>query len=388
MRALKILLVLLVLATASMTAAWRAAEPAPLDAATQSAARFADGPFGAGRAEYTLEDASRPTQANGDFAGSPVRTLHTRAWYPLAADGSTLAPGPFPLLVWSHGFSGYSEEPEYLARHLASHGYVVLAADFPLTNFRAPGGPTVFDVVNQPGDVRFLIDTALAWNADPASPYAGRIDPARIAVAGLSLGGMTTELTAWHPRLRDPRVKAAVSVAGPLAMFGRPFFAGSTLPFMMIAGDIDAMVPYEDNARPVLERVDNAWLVSIRGASHTGFADQASALRLMDNPDAIGCWFVKDKVPQDTNDTRLYALLGSEQEGILRTMDHRLCRLDPLPEAISPLLQQRITTLAVRSFLDTVFAADDATRAAASQYLQASLARENPGTSVERSAPL
>jgi hypothetical protein len=198
---------------------------------------------------------------------------------------------------------------------------------------------------------------------------------------------MTTELTAYHPRLRDPRVKAAISVAGPLEMFGPRFFAGSSLPFLMIAGDIDAMVPYEENARPVLERIANAWLVSIRGASHTGFADQASALRLMDNPDAIGCWFVKDKVPQDVDDQSLYTLLGSEDEGIVRGMQNRLCRMDPLPEAMSPLLQQRITTLAVRSFLDSVFAADPAARAAATEYLQAALARENGGVSVERSAP-
>jgi len=128
---------------------------------------------------------------------------------------------------------------------------------------KAPGGANVFDVVNQPGDVSFLIDTLLAWSGDPENDFHQRIDAARIGIAGTSLGGMTTELTAYHPRLRDPRVKAAVSIAGPLQLFGRAFFAESTLPFMMVAGDIDAMVPYEQNARPVLERVNNAWLVSL-----------------------------------------------------------------------------------------------------------------------------
>ena len=384
MRILKILGVLILGLAASLAIAFRATEPAPLAEGTQSASRLADGPYAVGESTYPLQDTSRMTAANADMAASPSRALPARAWYPLSEPDGPMAQGPFPLLVWSHGFSGFSGEPAYLARHLASHGYVVVAADFPLTNFATPGGPSVFDVINQPADVSFLIDTVLGWSTDATSSWAGRIDPTRIALAGLSLGGMTTELAAYHPRLRDPRVKAAISVAGPLVMFGREFFAGSPVPFMMIAGDIDAMVPYPENARPVLERVDGAWLVSIRGASHTGFADPASMMRLLRNPDALGCWFIRDKVPESARDTRLYDLLGSEQEGIVRDEEVKLCRMDPLPEAISPLVQQRITTLAVRGFLDSIFAPGDTQRSEAVAYLQASLAHENTGVSVER----
>lgn len=367
--------------------AWKLAEPAALPAGSAGAALMAQQPWHVGMRKFDLVDSSRPTGANGDFPGAPERTLHARVWYPLDADGGSIPARAFPLIVYSHGFFSTSAEPAYLARFLASHGYVVVAADFPLTTMKAPGGANVFDVVNQPGDVSFLIDTLLAWNDDPANAFHQRIDAARIGIAGTSLGGMTTELTAYHPRLRDPRVQAAVSIAGPLELFGRAFFAHSALPFMMIAGDIDAMVPYEQNALPVLERVNNAWLVSLAGASHTAFADQGAMFRWLANPDSVGCYFVRGRTPEAGDDTSFYDRLGTVEEGVLRTMKNQLCRMDPLPEAMSPLLQQRITMLAVLSFFETAFNPDATEQARYRDYLQAGLARDFPAVSVERSNP-
>jgi predicted dienelactone hydrolase len=117
-----------------------------------------------------------------------------------------------------------------LAALLASHGYVVVAVDYPLTNLRAPGGPTVRDAVNQPDDVRFVIDRVLAWKPGER-PFDGEIDRERIGAVGLSLGGLTTTLATFHPRLRDPRIAAAVSIAGPAAMFSPAFFATADVPF-------------------------------------------------------------------------------------------------------------------------------------------------------------
>jgi dienelactone hydrolase len=369
---------------------WKLSEPPPLPATSPGAALLAPGPWATGFAEHDLVDTRRPTDANGDFPGAPVRRLHARVWFPAGADGKSVGTGPFPLIAYSHGFFSSGREADYLARYLASHGYVTVAADFPLTGYEAPGGANVFDVINQPGDISFLIDTLLAWSADPASPWAGRIDPERIAITGLSLGGMTTELTAYHPRLRDPRVKAAVSIAGPMELFGRAFFAGSELPFLMVAGDIDAMVPYEDNARPVLERIDNAWLVTLHGASHTGFASQASMLRWMDNADSIGCFFIRGKTPKTAQtgpDTSFYDRIGTVEEGVLRGMENRLCMMDPSPDALSPLVQHRITMLAVRSFLETVFNPDAQQQAMYRTYLQTGLAGDFSGVTVERSHP-
>ena len=40
------------------------------------------------------------------------------------------------------------------------------------------------------------------------------IDHDCVAAVGLSLGGLTSTLIAFHPTLRDPRVGVAVSIAG------------------------------------------------------------------------------------------------------------------------------------------------------------------------------
>jgi predicted dienelactone hydrolase len=88
------------------------------------------------------------------------------------------------------------------------------------------------DVINQPADISFVIDTLLSWNDKRGELLHRRIDPARIALIGHSLGGMTTTLAAYHPRLRDQRVAAAVSLAGPLEMFGRQLFEAHDIPFL------------------------------------------------------------------------------------------------------------------------------------------------------------
>ena len=64
-------------------------------------------------------------------------------------------------------------------RHLANAARcAVVAVDYPLTTYFAPGKPLITDVVNQPGDVSFLI-TEMLKRQDLM------IDPKRIAVAGL-----------------------------------------------------------------------------------------------------------------------------------------------------------------------------------------------------------
>ena len=81
-----------------------------------------------------------------------------------------------------------------MAEAMASHGYIVAAADYPLTSGSTPGGANGDDVVNQPADVSFLIDSVLNLSADE-KPFAGEVDGSRIGLSGYSLGGLTTYLT-------------------------------------------------------------------------------------------------------------------------------------------------------------------------------------------------
>ena len=159
---------------------------------TPSARRLARGVHDVGSRDFSLVDRTRATAPNGEYPGTPSRTLETTLWYPKQATGA------LPLLIYSHGFMSYRRETEYLAKHLASHGFLVAAADHPLTNRRAPGGPEVQDVLQQPADVSFLIDSVLALEGEER-PFSGRVDRERIGAMGLSLGGLTMTLAAFHP---------------------------------------------------------------------------------------------------------------------------------------------------------------------------------------------
>jgi dienelactone hydrolase len=331
---------------------------------SESAHRLALGPYVVGSSDHVFVDRSRPTAPNRDFAGAPERTLVTTLWYP--AD----APSPHPFVVYSHGFMSMRSENAPLAELLASHGYVVVSADFPLTHQGAPGGPNVADAVNQPGDVRFLIDQVLGWGED-ARPFPGEIDRERIGAIGLSLGGLTSTLVTFHPRLRDPRITAAVSIAGPAAMFSPAFFATADVPFLMIAGTKDAMIPYGPNAEPIPQKVRRGALLSIEGGSHTGFARFADGfpLRLLGNPDRLGCFALARNLAAGPRENP-FAGLGGADDGIVFDAAASLPCSDGAPaDALAAGRQLMITRLAALAFFESQFARDGAERAAQATFL-------------------
>ena len=353
---------LLVVLVIGAGVAYLATQPMPPPDTSESARWLLPGPHAIARSELVFVDPSRSTAANGDYAGAASRTLETSLWYPTNEDGM------HPLVIYSHGFVSNRNGGSYIAENLASHGYVVVAADYPLTHGGAPGGPVISDVVHQPGDVTFLIDSVIDLNGADR-PLPGRIDTARIGVAGLSLGGLTSTLVAFHPRLRDPRITAAVSIAGPANMFTKAFFNTATLPFLMIAGTVDALVDYESNAATIPERAASGGLITIEGGSHTSFAAIAEPLlRFMAHPDALGCTAVIGSVESD--DQNVFGFLGDERDGIVFDDDApAMCSLDPLPEALHPGRQQMITQIAVLSFLESVFSTDTKRRGAATREL-------------------
>ena len=107
--------------------AWILTAPSQLPEESQSASRLAPGPHPVGHAELEWVDRTRPTPENGDFLGSPVRTFPVVLWFPKGVGGE------HPFVAYSHGFMSSRRGCTYLAEHLASYGYVVVSADYPLT---------------------------------------------------------------------------------------------------------------------------------------------------------------------------------------------------------------------------------------------------------------
>jgi hypothetical protein len=265
----------------------------------------------------------------------------------------------------------------HLAEHLASHGYVVVSANYPLTHFGAPGGPNAEDVVHQPADVSFLIDRALEL-MPPERGFEGGIDRSRIGVVGLSLGGLTSTLVAYHPRIRDPRIKVAVSIAGPSVLFADRFFDFAEVPFLMIGGTHDAMIRFDQNAAPIPDKIAEGGLISIAGASHAGFTYlMRGPLRLLGNPDELGCRSLMTNLDIEAG-RNPFSGLGGPDDGIIDAANAALpCELR-FEEAMPAARQQWLATVATHAFFDSYFAVDEAERIRHARFLSETFPSEIP----------
>lgn len=266
---------------ASPIASAIASPPATQAPAGSSAALAQRGPFAVGVTTFTLVDESRPTDANGSYAGADSRTLVTEVWYP--AQGSAAEPeirdapldeseAPYPLIVFSHGYTGIRRQSTTFTSHLASHGYVVVSADYPLTNLAAPGGPRLGDVLNQPGDVSFLIDNLLGFSSESGHQLESAIDEESIGLSGHSLGGLTTLLATFGP-LRDPRVKAALSIAGPACLVGATAYDTAPVPLLVLGGSEDRVVAWHSVRAAYDMAQPPKYLIAMLGGNHIRFAD-------------------------------------------------------------------------------------------------------------------
>jgi predicted dienelactone hydrolase len=363
---------LMVLLFLSVAAALVITNPEQPPSGSSSAQWLQPGPYQVGTFELVFTDHTRPTPANRDFAGAPSRRFNTTLWYPEEVRGK------LPFVLHSHGLVSSRSDLRYMARHLASHGYVVASADYPLTNGGAPGGPTPADVVNQPADISFLIDSVLALVGD-RKPFNGNIDLERIGLTGYSLGGLTATLATFHPRLQDSRVKATVSIAGPAAFFTDRFYLSTDTPFLMIAGTADALINHQAHGSPIPRRVSNGDLLSILGGTHLGFAALSEpVMRFMSDPDSLGCAAVLSTLG-DTSTNDVFRQLGSRSEGV--AVDDNIpdiCEILSSEEPVHAGRQQMITTIAVLSFFESVFAPRLAERQAARAQLAVSLERDFP----------
>jgi predicted dienelactone hydrolase len=239
----------------------------------------APGEFGVGRETATFRDQSRPTDKNGEYPGDPSRTLVTEIWYPIREStgtaeikGAPLAGGTFPLVVFCHGFMGNRRQSVIITSHLASHGYIVASPDFPLSNTFAPGGPTS-DLVNQPADVSFLIDSLLGFSSPSGNRFSEAIDEKAIGVSGHSLGGGTTIMTVFGSNA-DPRIKAAAPLAPFSCLFGDEFYSTGGVPIIFISGSRDIFTRFTSNASRSYNLVPPPrYLAKIAGGTHIGFTD-------------------------------------------------------------------------------------------------------------------
>ncbi len=234
--------------------------------------------FEVGEIMLTFTDKSRHVS----YPGHPptARTLTTIIRYPASGDPGRVdvrhaAPattaGPFPLIIFGHGFNITPTPYAPLLRAWAHAGYVVAAPIFPVTNANAPGGPRESDLVNQPADMSFVITQLLKLSAHGHGLLAGLLDPHQIAVSGQSDGGSTALAAAYNSNYIDQRVRAAMILSGAEipGVGGYDFPAGSP-PLLSTQGTGDTTnAPASTYSYFHLARRPK-FLLSLLGAPHLG----------------------------------------------------------------------------------------------------------------------
>lgn len=272
----------------------------------------ADAPAEAGAAaiEYDvkLKDATwSPTT-------SPVAHGHARRD---AAVNNTA--GPYPLVIFSHGFMLSPAWYHTLAEQYASHGFIVLAPDHPEA-FDPTFGSMWQTLIDRPAAMTRTLDYAEALTAEDGE-MAGLIDMENVAVVGHSYGGYTAlaaagaqyDMAAYQarcaalaeddplaffcmpivpneaamaeragldgvpdglwPSLGDERVTAIIPMAGDSYLFDRAGLAQITVPMLAITGGADTGTPVDWGAKPAYEHAasEQKGLVILEGGEHMLF---------------------------------------------------------------------------------------------------------------------
>lgn len=190
--------------------------------------------------------------------------------------------GPYPLVLFSHGFALTPADYAPLLQTIAAAGYVVAAPIFPLTNARAAGGPNEADLVNQPRDVSFVITKLLALNRSNGGLH-GAIEPSRIAVAGQSDGGITALAVAYDARYRDRRVDAAIIMSGARPAGFRSFPSDGP-PLLAMQGTADPLNAPATTAAYFAVAHRPKFLVWLVGASHLPpYTDEEPQLSIVEH---------------------------------------------------------------------------------------------------------
>ena len=207
-------------------------------------------------------------------------------------------PGPYPLIIFSHGFGAQRNAYVGLSSHWASQGYVVIkpahsdSGRLQRDNVeQAWRNQTPADWRNRAADVKAILD-GLDRIEESYPELKGKVDRAKIGVGGHSYGAFTAMLIGGARTFpggtsyADPRVKAIVAMSpqGPSPTFGltEESWKDVTVPSLFMTGTEDRGM--SDDETPEWRRrafelapAGDKWLVVLEGVRHASFTGRIDA---------------------------------------------------------------------------------------------------------------
>ena len=264
-----------------------------------------------------------------DFVPDAIRKILTAdipATYSFAgARDADAADGPFPVVLFSHGFTGIRLQSTFLTAHLATWGFIVAAPDHPSRDLaHVLGGTASGDAADAVDDLLATLDLVITEGTSATSRLNARVDATKVVAVGHSAGGGTVVGAA-----ADQRIGGYVSLASGVqlpassvtgtASSGEPP-AGPTAtdagtappstapkqlpakPSFFLAGSLDGVVPAATVTIPSFQAVPTPtrlWVID--GVGHNGFDDFCTfgnGTGIIGVADASGLGAVLDAQPQ------------------------------------------------------------------------------------------
>jgi dienelactone hydrolase len=147
--------------------------------------------------------------------------------------------GPFPLVLFAHGFAAFRDQSTFLTAHLATWGFVVAAPDY---LERGLGNALGQAPQVRYGDVelgRATVDLVKAENARAGGLLEGVVSADRIAITGHSAGGGSAILFGSEPDVVTfiPMSAGVRGAGGDIALPDKPS--------LWLTGAADGVVPLD-----------------------------------------------------------------------------------------------------------------------------------------------
>ena len=256
------------------------------------------GPLGVGETTLTLPTDGAPVEVwypatKASVAGKPVATYNVATWLPASLQklipagfsvtypsggvtGVAVAPGRYPLVVFSHGYAGFRDQSTFLTAFLASWGFVVAAPDHYSRDLtEVLGGPTGATAkTTDVEDLKATIALMAHENASTTSAFHGHVDTSRVGAVGHSAGGAAVEALA----ATDSKVGTFIGLAGAtVGSFGQskngPGSVVPKQPGLLMSGTADTVVPTTGMIAAYGHLHAPKRLILVKGAGHLVFAD-------------------------------------------------------------------------------------------------------------------
>ena len=194
-----------------------------------------------------------------------------------------------PVILWGNGTGSAPSTYSGLLRHLASHGFIVVAAD----TSNAGNGSEMISCLN----------SVISANGSSLSPFYQRVDTARVGASGHSQGGAGTIMAG-----RDARVTATAPIQPYITYipFGGLFLSSSIGqqrgPMFLVSGTADTIAVPGIHQQPVYNGLNQSVVWATRSAAtHFEPVGDAGSFR-----GPVTAWF-RARFMNDANAERLFS---------------------------------------------------------------------------------